>query len=89
MAIAEHDLLIRMDLAYLQDHSSGRLLSRFTNDANLLRMAVSRGITGLGSDILKLIFLVGLMFHQDWLLAAVRESAGDDPLGMLTPPERA
>ena len=23
------------------------------------------------------------------LLAAVRESAGDDPLGMLTPPERA
>ncbi len=63
--------LIRADLAYFHDTSTGRLISRFTNDVNLMRAVVSSALTGMGKDLLTVILLVGLMFYQDWLLAAV------------------
>src|SRR5262249_10990113 len=44
---------------------------RFTNDVNLLRNAASTTITGIGKDALTLVFLVAMMFYQDWLLALV------------------
>ena len=63
--------LMRADLAYFQQTTSGRLVSSFLNDANLLRDAVSKALTGIAKDSLMLAFLVALMFHQDWRLAAV------------------
>ena len=63
--------LMRADLAYFQETTSGRLVSSFLNDANLLRDAVSKALTGIAKDSLMLAFLVALMFHQDWRLAAV------------------
>ena len=63
--------LMRADLAYFQQTTSGRLVSSFLNDANLLRDAVSKALTGIAKDSLMLAFLVALMFHQDWRLATV------------------
>ena len=63
--------LMRADLAYFQQTTSGRLVSNFLNDANLLRDAVSKALTGIAKDSLMLAFLVALMFYQDWRLAAV------------------
>jgi subfamily B ATP-binding cassette protein MsbA len=63
--------LMRADLAYFQKTTSGRLVSNFLNDANLLRDAVSKSLTGIAKDSLMLAFLVALMFHQDWRLATV------------------
>ena len=63
--------LMRSDMAFFQKNSTGRLISRFNNDANMLRHAVSTALTGLAKDTLTLIFLVGLMFYQDWLLALI------------------
>ena len=63
--------LMRADLAYFQQTTSGRLVSSFLNDANLLRDAVSKALTGIAKDSLMLAFLVALLFHQDWRLAAV------------------
>ena len=63
--------LMRADLAYFQQTTSGRLVSNFLNDANLLRDAVSKALTGIAKDSLMLAFLVALMFHQDWRLATV------------------
>jgi len=65
------DHLMRADLAFFHDNAPGQLISRFTNDTTLLRNAVSSTLTGLGKDFLTLIFLVGLMFYQDWRLALV------------------
>jgi subfamily B ATP-binding cassette protein MsbA len=62
--------LMRADLAFFHGASTGALISRLTNDANVLRGIVSTALTGLGKDLLTLIFLVGLMFYQDWALAA-------------------
>jgi subfamily B ATP-binding cassette protein MsbA len=63
--------LIHADLAFFNDTSTGVLISHFTNDANLLRGAVSSTLTGIGKDALTLMFLVALMFYQDWMLALV------------------
>ena len=59
------------DLAYFHARSSGELVSRFTNDVNLMRNAVTTALTGMGKDTLSLIFLIAVMFYQDWLLASL------------------
>jgi subfamily B ATP-binding cassette protein MsbA len=63
--------LMRADLGFFHDHAPGQLISRFTHDTNLLRGVVSTTLTGIGKDSLTLVFLVGLMFYQDWLLAGI------------------
>jgi subfamily B ATP-binding cassette protein MsbA len=63
--------LAGMDLAFFQRHSTGRLISRFTNDINAMRVAVSNALTGFGKDLLSLVGLVTVMFLQDWQLAAI------------------
>ncbi len=63
--------LMRADLAFFADTSSGKLISRFINDANMLRYSVVRSLTGIAKDALTLAFLVALMFHQDALLAMI------------------
>jgi len=63
--------LMRADLAYFQTTSTGKLISRFNNDANMLRASVSNGLTGIAKDAVTLLFLVGLMFYQDWRLALI------------------
>jgi len=62
---------ITADLAYFHARSSGELVSRFTNDVNLMRNAVTTVLTGMGKDTLSLFFLIGLMFYQDWILASL------------------
>jgi subfamily B ATP-binding cassette protein MsbA len=63
--------VLRADLAFFNNSSTGALVSHFTNDANLLRGAVSNTLTGIGKDVLTLVFLIAVMFYQDWLLALV------------------
>src|SRR5207247_10799542 len=63
--------LIRADLAYFNAHPSGMLISRFVNDVWLLRSAAANVLTGIGKDALTVIFLVGVMFYQDWVLALI------------------
>lgn len=65
------DHFIVADLAYFHARSSGEIVSRFTNDVNLMRNAVTTTLTGMGKDTLSIIFLIGLMFYQDWLLASL------------------
>ena len=63
--------LMRADLAYFHAHPSGTLISRFTSDAVLLRNAAANVLGAIGKDTLTVIFLVCVMFYQDWLLALV------------------
>ncbi len=63
--------LMRMDLQFFHDNATGRLISRFTNDINLMRAAVSNALAGIGRDTLSVIALVAVMFFQDWQLALI------------------
>ena len=63
--------ILQADLKFYHSTSSGVLISRFTNDMNLLHNVVSKTITNVVKDGLTLLFLVILMFYQDWLLASI------------------
>jgi len=63
--------LTRMDLQFFHDNPTGTLISRFTQDIHMMKVAVSNGLTGFGKDLLSLIFLVALMFSMNWQLAAI------------------
>ena len=57
--------LARADLGWIQSVHSGRLLSGFLNDANLIRATASRTIVTLGENALKVVILVGSMIYMD------------------------
>ena len=63
--------LMRADLAYVQQATTGKLISSFLNDVNLLREALVKAITGIVKDSLSVVFLIGVMFYQQWELALV------------------
>jgi len=63
--------ILRFDLAFFQDTASGRLVSRLTNDVNMMRNAVANALTGMVRDSLTLFFLIGVMFEKDWKLALI------------------
>lgn len=65
------DRVVNADLSFIHADATGKLISRFTNDVNFLREAVIKVITGAGRDLLSVIVLVGVMFYQDWKLAAL------------------
>ncbi|TAN59077.1 MAG: ABC transporter permease, partial [Magnetospirillum sp.] len=56
--------LMRLDVAFFHANSTGRILSRLTNDISQMRFAVSDALTGAGKDASSLVFLVGAMFYQ-------------------------
>ena len=57
--------LAKADLGWIQTVHSGRLLSGFLNDANLIRATASRTIVTLGENVLKVVILVGSMIYMD------------------------
>jgi subfamily B ATP-binding cassette protein MsbA len=63
--------MLIQDIAYFHATTTGRLLSRFNTDVNLIRAAVSNALVSVGKDSLSVIFLVGVMFYQDWVLASI------------------
>jgi subfamily B ATP-binding cassette protein MsbA len=63
--------VIRADLAYFNANASGKLISRFTNDATLLRGAAASVLAAIGKDAVTVVFLMALMFYQDWGLALI------------------
>ncbi len=63
--------LMRADLQFFHDNHAGTLVTRFINDVQVLRLAVADTFTGIGKDALTLIFLLGVMFYQDYVLACI------------------
>ena len=61
--------LVRSDIALFHDQSSGRLISRMTNDIMLMRQSVSQVFTSIIKETCTMVFLGGLMFYQNWKLS--------------------
>lgn len=60
-----------LSLAFFHRNPTGQLISRITNDVNLLHGTVTDAVTGFLKDVLTIFALVGVIFHNDWLLATV------------------
>jgi ATP-binding cassette, subfamily B, bacterial MsbA len=63
--------LVHADLQFFHDNPTGALISRVTNDVNLMRVAVTSSLTGIAKDTVTVVFLVALMVYQDWLLSLI------------------
>jgi len=66
-----YDHIQNMSLSFIERSSTGVLMSRITNDVNLLQGAVSAAITSFLKDSFTMIGLVFVVFYQDWRLASL------------------
>lgn len=62
--------LMTLDLAFFHANPSGQLISRVVNDVNVMRLSLSETLTNAGKNFMTFVFLTGVMFHQEWKLAA-------------------
>nr|MBP6563315.1 lipid ABC transporter permease/ATP-binding protein [Neisseriaceae bacterium] len=63
--------LLVLPVGYYQNHPSGRLVSRITNDVNLISEAGFRVITVTVKDGITVIGLLGLLLYTDWQLTLI------------------
>ena len=63
--------LMKSDIGLFYSQASGRLISRFTNDINLLRNAFTNVLTALTRGALTTLFLLGLMMIQNPKLSLI------------------
>jgi subfamily B ATP-binding cassette protein MsbA len=59
------------DLSWINSVHSGRLISGFLYDANLIRQTASRAIVALGQNLIKVIVLIGAMLYMDLRFSGV------------------
>ena len=60
-----------LSLSFFDRTPTGILMSRITNDVNLLQAAVSSAITGVLKDFVSVVGLIGVIFYRDWELALI------------------
>jgi subfamily B ATP-binding cassette protein MsbA len=58
-----------LSLSFFTKTPTGILISRITNDVNLIQGSVSNTITGLVKDAFTVIGLIGVVIYRDWKLA--------------------
>jgi len=63
--------LLFSDIGFLNKHSSGNLISKFTNDIITLKNCISLIIVNFFREFLTLIFLLGIMFYNEPMLSLV------------------
>lgn len=66
-----YEHLQTLSLSFFTKTPTGILISRITNDVNLIQASVSNAITGLFKDVFTIIGLTGIVFYRNWKLAAL------------------
>ncbi|MFZ5565024.1 MAG: ABC transporter ATP-binding protein [Thermodesulfobacteriota bacterium] len=61
----------QLPLAFFHKERTGVLMSRITNDVNLIKIVVSNAVTSMVRDFCTVFFLLGVIFYQIWELALV------------------
>ncbi|MDP2972090.1 MAG: lipid A export permease/ATP-binding protein MsbA [Deltaproteobacteria bacterium] len=63
--------LQNLSLSFFTRTPTGVLISRITNDVNLVQGSVSNAITGLIKDVVTILGLIVVVFYQDWKLGII------------------
>ncbi len=64
-----YEHLTNQSLSFFSHRKTGEMLGRITYDVTLLQAAVSTTVTSLMRDVMSIVFLLGVIFFQDWVLA--------------------
>lgn len=71
MQLALYRHLLGSDIALFSAHSSGKLISRFSNDVQIIRRNLTNFLSNFAKEIVTLVFLVAVMFYQSASLALI------------------
>ncbi len=66
-----YDHLARQSLSFFAHRKTGELLARISYDVTLVQAAASTSVTALMRDSVSIVFLLGVIFFQDWTLALI------------------
>jgi len=61
--------ILKSDTAFLANRHSGRFISNFTNDTQILLNVINGTTISVIKELVTLIALMGLMFYQNWKLS--------------------
>lgn len=64
-----YDRIMDLPLAFFHQEQTGTLMSRITNDVNIVKGMVSTAVAGLLRDFFTVVGLVGVILYMDWKLA--------------------
>jgi subfamily B ATP-binding cassette protein MsbA len=60
-----------LSLSFFTRTPTGILISRITNDVNLIQASVSNAVTGVLKDLFTIVGLTGVVFYRNWKLALI------------------
>jgi len=63
--------LTAQSLGFFSHRKTGEMLARISYDVTLVQAAVSTAVTALMRDTMSIVFLLGVVFYQDWMLASI------------------
>jgi ATP-binding cassette, subfamily B, bacterial MsbA len=66
-----YDRIQDLPLSFFQKERTGTLMSRITNDVNILKSMVSSGVTGILRDASTIVGLTVVIFYQNWRMAII------------------
>ena len=66
-----YDRIQDLSLAFFQEEKTGALMSRITNDVNIIKSMVSTAVTSSLRDIFTIAGLTFVIFYRDWKLALI------------------
>ncbi len=64
-----YEKIIDMPMAFFHREKIGTLMSRITNDVNIVKGMVSTAVTSFTRDFFTVLGLTGVIFYMDWKLA--------------------
>jgi subfamily B ATP-binding cassette protein MsbA len=66
-----YERLASQSLSFFVHRKTGELLARLSYDVTLVQAAVSTAVTALMRDAISIVFLLAVIFVQDWMLALI------------------
>lgn len=66
-----YDKISDLPLTFFQKEKTGVLMSRITNDVNIVKAMVSNAVTGALRDVFTIFGLIFVIFYQSWKLALI------------------
>jgi subfamily B ATP-binding cassette protein MsbA len=66
-----YDRIQDLSLAFFQKERTGTLMSRITNDVNILKSMVSTAVTSSLRDVATIAGLTAVIFYQNWRMAII------------------
>ena len=66
---ALYEKITDLPIAFIHKEKTGALMSRITNDVNIVKAMVSTAVINLFRDFFSVIAFLGVIFYRDWKLA--------------------